>query len=252
MKRFSLKSDLFSLLSTILFLLLGLVLIIIVHSITDLKSEVFYIFLFFFPILGYSIFSGKLSEFTAGSFAAKFSTVSEKPIEWASQTINPSADEMLTIVKDGAVPLRKKIKNLDESKPKILALTLGQNYSRKAVITYMQALAFSKNFEFVVILNEEKKYIGCFQSGIMFRIIENHALGEEFIKNLNEASESSIKLFPGLITDSLTTKDSYIEALNKLTQRNLNSLIVLNENRNLCGFIDRNQIMSKILILITG
>jgi CBS domain-containing protein len=81
----------------------------------------------------------------------------------------------------------------------------------------------------------------------MFRIIQGD-LGNKFIKLINDGNVLELVDFPGVMTQTVSTDDSNIEALNRMMASNLDAIPVIDESRKLKGVVERGQILGKLML----
>jgi len=239
-----------AILTTILFLLLGFISILIFKIKYNIEGDALYISLLLVPITAYLIISGKVSEFKApGGLEAKFIDFSSKPVEFGIQKIGFIETQIITKGLAVAQVIRDKISELDESKPIILTLILGGgNYNRRAILEYVTNLFDYETFTFVVFLNKDKKFCAYIMPKRLQKLLENQVLGDLLVSYLNDGNISNLAEFPAIISKSLTTKTTWIEALKIMTEQNVDFLVVVDENKLLKGIVEKTHIMSKLLI----
>jgi len=250
MDRQSLRRETVGIVVTVLFLALGFLSMWLSKEFLKLEGEAVLVFLLLVPIIVYTIFSGRLSELRAGGLEAKFVNVAGQSAEFASETIEPSVGEMEVVAKEGARQLQRQLERLDESKPITLTLTLGKEgyYHREVWLRYMEALSQYRNFRFVVILDHENKFVAYIPSWAMLQILRMEALGEEFVRHINEGEIRELRQYPGVVTRTISTKSTNLDALREMTAQNLEALIVIDEDQRLKGVVEREQILSKLLL----
>lgn len=250
MDRQSLHRETVGIVVSILFLALGFLAMWLSQEFLKLEGETVLVFLLLVPIIVYTIFSGRLSELRAGGLEAKFVNVARQSVELASETIEPSMGEMEIVAKQGATELPRRIQRLDESKPIILTLTLGKegHYHREVWLQYMEALSQYRNFKFVVILDHEDKFVAYIPSWAMLQILRVQDLGEHFVSKINQSRIRELRQYPGVVTRTISTQSTNLDALREMTAQNLEALVVIDEDRKLRGVVEREQILSKLLL----
>ena len=158
--------------------------------------------------------------------------------------------DMEYVWKAGARELPRRMRDLDESKPIILALALGREgyYNREVWAKYMQALSQFRSFKFVVILDQENKFVAYMPDWAILQILRMEALGDEFVRIINTGNIQELQRYPGVVTSTISTKATNINALREMTTQNLEALVVIDEDRKLKGVVEREQILSKLLL----
>src|SRR5262245_40410850 len=113
------------------------------------------------PIVVYLMASGKLAEFKApGGIEAKFVQAATESVSVASQTI--SYDDPQVVAKESVRNLlQRKAQEIDESKPVIMTMILGNKaqYNLVDVNQYLRVLSSFPNFKFVVFLNGDSQFV---------------------------------------------------------------------------------------------
>lgn len=235
---------------SIIFLVLVIFVVLFLSKYIGTIGDTVIITILLLPILIYLIFSGRLSGLKAGDLEAKFVDITVQSIEIASETITPSVNDMVIVKKQGARELLKNIPELNKSKPIILTLILGTStsYFYESWFKYMEALSQFNTFKFVVFLDKDKKFIAFITSRAILQILRIESLGNEFINTLNDNKIQELKLFPGIVSTTISTMSTNIEALSEMTKQNLDALIVIDKNLKLEGVVEREQLLSKLIL----
>lgn len=250
MNRQWLPRDTIAILVAILFLGLGFVAVWLSMEFLKLEGDAVLVSLLLLPIIVYLIFSGRLGELRVGSLEAKFVNVARESVELAAETVEPSPDDMQIVEKMGRKELERQIERLDESKSIILTLTLGKEgyYNRDILLRYVEALLQYRTFRFVVILDREKKFVAYIPSWAMLQILRVEALGYEFVSMINSGNVRELRQYRGVITRTISTKSTNADALREMTAQDLEALVVIDDDRRLKGVVEREQLLSKLLL----
>ncbi len=236
-------------LQTIVFCALGFFAIWIAKNHISLKSEesVFIAFLIL-PIVIYMIVAGRLLEVKAFGAEAKFADIAKQSVEATSETIEPSMEDTNIVAKGGIREMQKMKASLDETKPILLTLVLGKHhYDKQAMEKYVETFAQCYTFKGIVILNSDGRFAVYFPPKSITAILRSSD-GDLFISDINEQKVDRLKRYPGCITQTLTKKSTNVEALNEMTIQNVDSLVVLNDENKLNGVVERQQLISKLLL----
>jgi len=249
MRKAALKREALAIALTALFCGFGFLAIWIAKSKLGITQEVVYIAFLLLPILIYLIVVGRVLEFKVFGTEAKFASVATQSIEPVSETIEPSVQDTQVVAKEGIKELQKRARHLDRSKPIILTLVLGKAayYEHRALEQYVEVLSQYPSFRGVMIVNEEGKFQVCFPSGAVVRILKSPD-GNEFVQDINQGQIDKLPRYPGALTKTLTKNSTNLEALQEMTTQNLDALIVVNEEGKLIGVVERNQLISKLLL----
>ena len=254
MNRQSLYREAIALLVSVFFLALGVLAVGVSKEFLKLEGDAIFVSLLLMPIIVYMIFSGRLKELRAGGLEAKFVDVAGQSVELASETIEASMSDMEYVRKAGERELSRRMRDLDESKPIILALTLGREryYNREVWAKYMQTLSQFRSFKFVVILDQENKFVAYMPDWAISQILKMEARGDEFVRIINEGNIQKLQRYPEVVNRSISTKATNINALREMTAQNLEALVVIDEDRKLKGVVERGQILTHITIPVSG
>lgn len=255
MSRKSLTQEAIAVLVSILFLALGFLAIWITNAVMDIEGDAVFVSLLLIPILVYVIFSGRLKEIRApGGLEAKFVDVAEKLVEPTAEPIEASTEEMQIVEKEGLRELQRSLAHIDESKPITLTLTLGRRgyYDRGALLQYIKTLSQFRNFKFVIILDQENRFVAYLPHWMMKQILEIDSLGYDFVQAINDGRLQDLRHYPGVVTKTVSTKATNIEAIREMTAQNLEALVVIDEDRRLRGVVEREQVLSKLILALAG
>jgi CBS domain-containing protein len=250
MNRQSLYREAIAIFVSVFFLSLGVLAVWLSKEFLKLEGDAIFVSLLLVPIIVYMIFSGRLKELRAGGLEAKFVDIAGQSVELASETIEASVSDMEYVKKAGARELPRRMRDLDKSKPIILALTLGREgyYDRMVWLRYMEALSQFRSFKFVVILDQENRFVAYVPAWAILQILRMDALGDEFVRIINEGNIQKLRRYPGVVTRTISTKATNTDALREMTAQNLEALVVIDEDRKLKGVVEREQILSKLLL----
>ena len=244
------EQELRSILISILFVGLGILALIVGKQHILLEGDLIFVFLLLIPLLTYAILSGRLNEFKAVGLEAKFVDIARQSIDVSSETITPSENDLQIVAKSGLQYLNKMVERIDSGKPILLSLTLGpgKRYQRLALIRYIEALSQFRNFKFVVILHQDKRVFAYIPVNPFLELLHRKALADEFIQAINQGEINALSQYPGITKKTVSTKKTNIEALREMMSLNFDELIVTDEEERLKGVVERDQIVSKLLL----
>lgn len=245
-----LYKELKAIIISVFFLLVGIYCIIFFRGYLEIEGDVIFVSLLLMPIITYFILSGRLSELKApGGLEAKFRDFSKESVELEQTVIEFVEAQIVSKGVSLMSELRRKTENLDESKPIILSLTLGeQNYTRDAIIDHITYLSKFRTFKFVVLLDQNKKFGAYMLSHALLWTLKDVDLGDSFVNTIKYGDIDKIQQYSIVITKPITIKTTNMEALRNMTNQNLDSLVVVDEGKNLKGIVEREQILSKLMI----
>lgn len=238
---------------SLLFLILGFAVVWLTKAVVNIEGNAVYVSLLLIPILVYTIISGRLKEFKGpGGLEARFSEAAAQTIKPVSETIEPSIEEMQILAKEGLRALQQKKPELDETRPIVMTMILGKGsyYDWDAVKQYMNFLGQYRNFKFVVFLDDKERFIAYMPAWAFKGLISLPELTGEFIGVINQGRTQDLFRYQGVEKETISTKSSNFEALQQMTKVNIEALVVVDENRKLKGVVEREQVLSRIMLTL--
>ncbi len=239
---------------TLLFLGGGFLALWFLKNVLAIEGDSVAIAMLLLPLIVYLIVSGRISELkTPGGLEAKFTAAASESVTPASETVEP---EDVQVPVEGQMALQSVIpvKKPDDSRPIVMTVTLGQgenHYSRGGLLNAVEVYSQYRNFKFVVFLDQENRFQACMPSWAIKNLLGKEALGNEFVTLVNSGNIIQLADYPGMIMDTITTQTSNIDALKEMTGQNIEAMIVISEKKALAGVVEREQILSKILLALT-
>ena len=246
----SVQREIKDIFASILFLALGFLVVWFTAKYLNTAGDVVIMSLLFLPVLVYLIFSGRLSQLKVGGLEAKFLDITAQSVEIASETITPSEDDIVVVAKAGIRELQSRIQHLDESRPIILTLNLrtGVYYDAYALLNYIEVLSQYQTFKFVVFMDKDNRFVAYIPFWAMLQILKIESLCYDFVRTLNDGDFQELRRYPGIVTRTISTKSTNMDALREMTTQNLDALIVIDEERKIKGVVEKDQLLSKILL----
>lgn len=238
------------LLIAILFLTLGFLIIWVFKIMSISVGDAVFVSVLLIPVLVYMIVSGKLSEFKApGGLEAKFVTVANRPVEeLASQRVEFVKEDMISVPKDSLGELDRLERLANQSKRIILHILLGQKkYNQQDAAIYLERFLRYRNFNHVVFLDKKDRFVASIPPWAMLRILQGDQ-GERFIGFINRGDIIELLAFPGVMTETISTHATYKDALQAMADHNLETILVVDEEKKVTGVIDREQVLSKLML----
>ena len=173
--------------------------------------------------------------------------------------IGSAVDELSRVEKEDLDALVKKLKELDASRPAVLTLVLGKRQSADETLAYDEPYALGYYidvlmklpfFKGIAILDKRKKLRAYVPYAPMAAMVASDSL-REFVDCVNEADIDNIKSLPGVVTEFLSADTTNIDALTKLTEQGLDSLVVEGDGK-LRGVIGKQDLLTKIVLAVAG
>ena len=244
-----------AILRAFLFLFAGFIALWFAKHAIGIKEESVLVSLLLLPLLVYVILSGKIQELKApGGIEAKFSGLANQSVSAASESVKPETDELQSVLKDSSMALDVKTQELDGSKPILMLMDLGNGrYDTEAALKYIEVLSQFRNFKFVVFLDKRKRFIGYMSAWAVKGLLQKRELGDEFIDAVNRGLSAELTRYPGFETQTITTSWTNANALQEMVRKNVEALVVIDGNRHIEGVVEREQILSLMMLsLVNG
>jgi hypothetical protein len=242
---------------SVIVLVLGLAVIAATKVGLNVEGDAVFISLLLLPAVTYMVVSGRIKELKGpGGLEASF-------YEVATSTVNPTIEPVATdpsdlqLIPKGPIDALQTIKqNIDESKPGVMVLELGDgshhsSYDLGALRAYFEALSSYRNFKFVVFTGLDHKVIAYMPAWTVNNLISTDALGEEFITVINRGDSRKLLMYPGIIDHIIDTGKTNADALREMMDQNLEALVVVDGQRRLQGIVEREQVLSRMLLALT-
>lgn len=250
----SLPAGLTAFMISILFLFLGFFALFFTKTVLNMGQDAaVLVSIVLVPALLYLILSGRLQEFSAGGLSAKFTDVAHKPLDESNaDLIDP--EEVTSMAKEGIWELQKKLQDVSKARYVVLTLTLGKAgyYNTKALLDYLREFSQYPNFKFLVVLEQTGEVFAYILGWRAIQILEMQQQRQEnsFVDALNEGRKREL-LGYGLVQSALRTTDTNITALKEMTDLKMDALIVTDRERKLKGIVEREQVLSKLMLAIS-
>ena len=239
---------------SLLFLFLGFGLLWLAKSILKMEGETVFISLLFIPIIIYVITSGKLEQLKGpGGLEAKFAKTADEKIIIQSDKVIASVEEMQIVKKESIEVLEIKKKEINENQPIVMIMEIGKSdyYKRKDVISYIEFLSQFRNFKFIVFIDDQKKFAAFMPFWSLKGLLSKNNIGDEFIDLINEGHKSDLLRYPGIVIDTIRINYTNAQALKEMTKQNLEALVVTDEANMLKGVVEREQVLSRMMLSLT-
>jgi len=250
------KSELKPLFMSLLFLVLGIVVLWATRSFisdpTAAMGDAVFVSLLVMPILIYAIISGSLTEIRGpGGVGATFNTVAASSVTETIQHDRVSVEENSQILTKGGIgELKQQLKDLNENSPIVMTVTFGGgHYTPEAMFEYVHALSSSRNFRFVVFVDREGRVVAYMPPWAVRNILNTPGAKEEFVRVINQGNRDLLS-YPGIVEITITTSSTNAETLRKMAEKNIDALIVTDENNRLKGVAEREQVLSKMMLAL--
>jgi hypothetical protein len=237
------------------FLLLtaGVLILWAAKGIAGVEGSAVLVVLLVSPVISYALLSGRLrlTELRAAGVEAKFAEVAESAVTPHSEPIR--VEEMVVVEKAEPAALRKVLEEYgDTSDPIVMTVPIDgrARYSQRALKTYLETLSHLRTFKFVVFLDGSGRFVSYAPQWLIKGFLDRRGLAEEFVRTLNSGRAKSLSLYPGIVSDAITVAHTNAHALREMDRLNLEALVVINEDRRVAGIVERDQVLSKMLLAL--
>jgi CBS domain-containing protein len=234
---------------SILFLALGFSALWLLKSMLSMQQDAVLVAMLITPILIYLIMTGRLREISAGGVKAILGEAADEQLS-ESNTESITAEKVHQIMAEGGggMPkLQEEVMEIDDSM--LLALTVTCNktelYDAATLLKYLKVLSKYPNFEFLVILRQDKKVIAYMSDSQAQKALETEP--QEFVQAINDGDDRQLQRY-GAITVLAKQTETYLNVLQKMTDHNMKAIVVVDKNKTLQGVIDREQVLSRLLL----
>ena len=245
------EKEINAIVSSIGFLAVGIFVVYVMKTYLALEGDNLFVSLLLIPVVIYLVLSGRLSELKAGGFSMVFNQALKETVTLSPSSVELPIDPLEAVEKGGYSPLQetmRRLSSLKDAKPVTLTLNLGRGYVDEAIMFYISSLSQFPSFKFVVMLDEMNKVVGYFPVNAFLQIIQNDDIAGRFINNIRNAELEELNQFPGIITETVSPNASNIEALEILQKGDYDALLVVDDNRNLRGVVQRDKIIGNMLL----
>jgi hypothetical protein len=229
----------------------------------------------------YGVVSGRLIEFSGGGLSAKLTTIVHTEIDMipVSKILTKTEmDEIFNIPKGSITQLRNTLKGLKGDHPIVLSLKLGASDKLEVnnlqnVRNHMAALSVYRSFRFVLFVTHDNVLQAYVPAATLTRLLrkgdpnvdgdrlkdeqdakanelkgEQDAKANELITAINQGAINELLAQPGVTAARLRSNETNLAALDKMTQENLDAIVVTDSGGHPKGVIDRSQLLTKLLL----
>jgi len=131
-----------------------------------------------------------------------------------------------------------------------MTMTIGgqAQYSPQDVEQYIGALSQFRNFKFVIFLDRDDKFVAYMPTWALKYLLQVPDLAWEFLNAVNQGQTAQVLRYPGVGKKTISTKSSNADALREMLEQNIEALVVIDEQRKLCGVVEREQVLSRMML----
>jgi CBS domain-containing protein len=229
------------------FLLLGLGVVWFARKIAGINDGAVLSVLVIIPALLYVVLRGDLAELRGpGGWGATF-RVTKATVNFGAQSLDTLGDPQL-LAKGSISDLDRRIQTLDRDQPVLMTVTLGEHYTQTAMTTYLEKLAHLPRFNLVAFLDGSGRFIGCASPAGLLSLMQDEELAYSFLEAVKHKNEAQVFRYPGMLKSVIPAETTNSEALEAMSAYGLSALAVVGDDRRVKGVVEREQLMSKLVL----
>jgi hypothetical protein len=194
------------------------------------------------------IVSGRVSEFKApGGLEVKLVTMVNQPAEAMASENMQMLGEEVTVVREGEIGGTEPSSALNQSKVILLKIVMGHHYDLATLKKDVDWLLRYPMFKIVIFVNTKHRFAAYSSSQAMSQIL----YGEQANRLLGIIAQNNIddlRDFPGMLRQTLSTRDTGKNALKVLIDQNLEAIPLIDEDEQVKTIVERDQIFSMLLL----
>ena len=233
------------------FLFLGLGVVWFARKVADVQDGAVLAVLVIVPALLYLALRGNLAELRGpGGWAATFIRVARTRVSAAGEALDVSGDVQI-IEKESMTGLTNRVSTLQPDQPILMTITLGRSYTNADIKGYLQTLSQFPRFRLVVLLDGSGAFIGCLSPVTLDGLMRSDALSVSFLAAVQRGDIREVFSYPGILRKIVPTNATNAEALSAMTASNLSAIVVLDADRRLRGVVEREQLVSTLVLSLT-
>jgi CBS domain-containing protein len=213
-----------------------------------LESSVL-IVLMVLPVLVYLVGSGRLAELKApGGIKAKFVETASESVTTVSETISYENPQIVARASVADL-LKRKAGEIDQSRPVVVTMTIASNgqYTVEDLSDYLGIMTQFRTFTTVVFRDREQRFIACMEGWALKELVELPE-ANEFVALVNAGDQAGVLRYPGVLRKTLSPTSTNVEALREMLANNIEALVVVDEDRKLRGVVERDQVLSRLML----
>jgi len=229
------------------FLLLGLGVVWFARKVAGVNDGAVLSVLVIIPALLYVVLHGDLTEFRGpGGWAATF-RVTKATVSFGAQNLDILDDPQL-LAKGSVAELDRRVQAFDQDQPVLMTITLGEDYSVTALETYLERLNHLPRFKLVAFLDKPGRFIGCASPAGILSLMQDSALARSFLDAVKNEDVAQVFRYPGMLKSVIPAETTNTQALDAMSRHGLSALAVVDDDRRIKGVVEREQLMSKLIL----
>jgi CBS-domain-containing membrane protein len=131
-------------------------------------------------------------------------------------------------------------------------MTCSRSYELPACKHYVKTLlSHYINFKFVVFLDEDERFIAYTTSKAILQLLESER-GSGFVEAISNNKKTELLKCPGVVKERVLITETNLNALRKMVQKNLEAIVVIEDDGMVAGLVERGHLTSKLLLELAG
>jgi CBS domain-containing protein len=247
-------SEVRGIIAATVFVIVGLFVLWISSGLMEIKQDATLVALLILPVIVFLAFSGRLRELKAGPLEAKLSEPVAAKTAFEELAVGTRAQLMQDIervVKEGPDRLPAIIQKMEGDKPPVLYLLLGEHYAADDIEKYLRNLGHFRGFKFVVIAQPDGRVIGYIPHYVLARTLNFDDRAEALLQLILQADEQKLRRHLDIRTTFITPTTTNRKALQLMLDEQIEALLVLDDQEKLRGVVERDQLVSRLLLSLT-
>jgi CBS domain-containing protein len=238
--------------AALFFLMVGVGVVWFTRTVAEVEDGAVLTALVVVPALLYILLRGGLAELRGpGGWGATFVRVARTTVSVSGEKLDVDTDVQI-IEKESLAGLTNRVGSVESDQPVLMTMTLGRGYTPVDVQGYLETLAQFPRFRLVAFLDNSGAFLGCTSPAELRGIMRTNPLGSAFLNAVASGNVGEVFRYPGMLRKVLPNSATNADALSTMVTNNLNSMAVVDENRRLHGVIERDHLVSKLVVSLTS
>jgi CBS domain-containing protein len=249
------SSEVRGIIAAIVFVIVGLAILWISAGVMEIKQDATLVALLILPVIVFLAFSGRLRELKAGPLEAKLSEPVAAKTAFEELAVGTRAQLMQDIervVKEGPDRLPAIIQKMEGDKPPVLYLYLGTSYTAADIKEYLRNLGHFRGFKFVVIAHTDGRVVGYVPYYVLDRTLSFQERADTLLQLIAQADEQKLRRHLDIRSTFITPTTTNRKALQIMLDEQIEALLVLDDQEKLRGVVERDQLVSRLLLSLTA
>jgi CBS domain-containing protein len=236
----------YPMLTVTLLLALGLVLSWLFREAMAMTNDAIAMALLVVPPLLYLAMVGRLNNVKGLGFEVKLGQPVMDSSARPAQSV--SVTEARVIPKVDLESLEAAARGLSDTQPIVMTMLLGNRaYEPPAVREHLKMLSMFRNFKLIVFLSTPARVVGFMPPAVAQELLNSTTFDSAFVDAVrSERRQDLVRL--GMIERTVTGRDTNADVLREMTARNMEALVVVNDDGTLRGVVERLQVLSTLIL----